>query len=296
MNSLKYYSDFLKEDKWMQKCNEILYRDHFICQNCGKVGFHNGSLLVFNNLEEFWGFIDRWNWTIGSKPISKWIGNIIGHLNVHDSYFFKESYCDIDVSVINEFNGLKQYEIDTPIERVWDFPQNLFFVSSLSINTVSFYWVCYDDNLFDNVHDCNCKRKGNISILVFDKDLSNEVYLTVERKRGFDAICISFHDILICFESPYKYGLNGLNIHHKKYIIGRKPWEYDADSLVTLCENCHHNIHEKVITPILDESGNRLGVAMICDKCGGSGYLPQYKHVEHGICFKCKGEGVILDY
>ena len=88
--------------------------------------------------------------------------------------------------------------------------------------------------------------------------------------------------------------MNGLNIHHNKYITGRKPWEYDAVSLVFLCEDCHHDIHEKVITPILDESGHRIGLAEICDKCGGSGYLPQYKHVEHGVCFKCRGEGVLL--
>lgn len=296
MNSINNYSDFLKEDKWKQKCNEILFRDYFMCKNCGKVGYHNGSILMFKELEEVLCFVDKWNWIIGNKPLSKWIGNVIDHHHVQDSFFFKESYIDINVKVIKEFNGLKQYEIDTPIERVWDYPDGLSFVSSLSINTVSFHWVCYADIILDNIHDIKSKHHAYVSIVEFDKVMSNDVYLTVERKSGFDAIYISYHDILICFESPYKYGLNGLNIHHKKYINGRKPWEYDAGSLVTLCEDCHHDIHEKVITPILDESGNRIGAAVTCDKCGGSGYLPQYKHVEHGICFKCKGEGVILDY
>lgn len=26
-----------------------------------------------------------------------------------------------------------------------------------------------------------------------------------------------------------------------------------------------------------------------CSRCNGSGYLPQYAHVERGICFKCRG-------
>ena len=30
-----------------------------------------------------------------------------------------------------------------------------------------------------------------------------------------------------------------LHVHHRRYISGRKPWEYDNDLLVTLCHDCH---------------------------------------------------------
>jgi hypothetical protein len=30
-----------------------------------------------------------------------------------------------------------------------------------------------------------------------------------------------------------------LNVHHKYYVSGKKPWEYDNVSLITLCEDCH---------------------------------------------------------
>jgi hypothetical protein len=30
-----------------------------------------------------------------------------------------------------------------------------------------------------------------------------------------------------------------LNVHHRWYVRGRKPWEYAPDALVTLCEECH---------------------------------------------------------
>ena len=33
-----------------------------------------------------------------------------------------------------------------------------------------------------------------------------------------------------------------LHIHHKKYITGLKPWEYENKYLVTLCVNCHKKI------------------------------------------------------
>lgn len=34
-----------------------------------------------------------------------------------------------------------------------------------------------------------------------------------------------------------------LNVHHQYYVKGRSPWEYGNDSLLTLCEDCHHGIN-----------------------------------------------------
>lgn len=36
-----------------------------------------------------------------------------------------------------------------------------------------------------------------------------------------------------------------LQIHHKKYISGHKPWEYENDLLICLCESCHKLISNK---------------------------------------------------
>ncbi len=35
-----------------------------------------------------------------------------------------------------------------------------------------------------------------------------------------------------------------LHIHHTIYIQNRKPWEYDNKYLITLCKNCHNEIHK----------------------------------------------------
>lgn len=32
---------------------------------------------------------------------------------------------------------------------------------------------------------------------------------------------------------------NTLNVHHKRYEKGRKPWEYPIEQLSTLCQECH---------------------------------------------------------
>ena len=35
-----------------------------------------------------------------------------------------------------------------------------------------------------------------------------------------------------------------LEVHHKVYVSGRNPWEYDDRYLVTLCTKCHAKVHE----------------------------------------------------
>jgi hypothetical protein len=37
-----------------------------------------------------------------------------------------------------------------------------------------------------------------------------------------------------------------LHVHHKLYVKGREPWEYDAEELAVLCEPCHEGYHEGI--------------------------------------------------
>lgn len=37
-----------------------------------------------------------------------------------------------------------------------------------------------------------------------------------------------------------------LNVHHKFYVKGRKPWEYDDEDLTCLCEPCHKEQTAKI--------------------------------------------------
>lgn len=34
-----------------------------------------------------------------------------------------------------------------------------------------------------------------------------------------------------------------LQVHHRRYIAGRKPWEYPDEQLVVLCDGCHELQH-----------------------------------------------------
>ncbi|SBW05306.1 conserved hypothetical protein [uncultured Dysgonomonas sp.] len=64
-----------------------------------------------------------------------------------------------------------------------------------------------------------------------------------------------------------------LQVHHLKYIAGRKPWEYATHQCKTLCKSCHASEHG-IIMPkfgweyIGDEDlGDLIGT---CDNCGSS--------------------------
>jgi len=35
-----------------------------------------------------------------------------------------------------------------------------------------------------------------------------------------------------------------LHVHHKKYVAGRNPWEYDEKELITLCIHCHKKVSD----------------------------------------------------
>lgn len=34
-----------------------------------------------------------------------------------------------------------------------------------------------------------------------------------------------------------------LHVHHKQYLKGREPWEYESDQLASLCATCHKDGH-----------------------------------------------------
>lgn len=35
-----------------------------------------------------------------------------------------------------------------------------------------------------------------------------------------------------------------LHVHHKRYVKGRQPWEYEGRDLVSVCEACHEDAHQ----------------------------------------------------
>lgn len=85
---------------------------------------------------------------------------------------------------------------------------------------------------------------------------------------------------------------DNLQVHHRYYVFKCDPWDYDDRALVTLCESCHKLVHDTLSPLVYSINGGAL-VRMNftpCRRCNGYGYLQEYKHIQNGICFRCKGE------
>ena len=46
-----------------------------------------------------------------------------------------------------------------------------------------------------------------------------------------------------CFRCTSCRSTKRLEVHHKIYVSGRRPWEYDDRYLTTLCRSCHEKEH-----------------------------------------------------
>ena len=82
-----------------------------------------------------------------------------------------------------------------------------------------------------------------------------------------------------------------LHVHHTFYILGKLPWDYDDNTLQTLCNWCHWVFHEKEKVPVYAQTANELKEMNYtpCKRCNGAGIFPEYKHVQAGLCFRCRG-------
>ena len=132
-----------------------------------------------------------------------------------------------------------------------------------------------------------------------DKGVCQVCGIRPYKKDGFLVVQFEGKDIINNLGDqnfiPDPEWLENLNVHHICYRIGKEPWEYENNELVTLCSECHKKIHSENEIPILNGEGVIINHANTCTRCEGYGYIPKYYHVQEGICFECWGEGVLLD-
>jgi len=89
-------------------------------------------------------------------------------------------------------------------------------------------------------------------------------------------------------ESEWKY-VRELHVHHPYYQETKLPWEYPETVLQSLCWKCHMNLHTEMKIEWMDALGRFKGELSPCPRCAGAGTIPEYDHVQNGICFKCHG-------
>ena len=292
------YNELLLQKEWWQKCNEILSRDQYRCRDCGRFGFHNGyNYMKVNRIEEFDTLFK--GWTFNDVTFSEFWADIPTR-NPHpfEDIKFEKEY---DNNGINVYN-LNLHESKNNLFRdMFDYPEKVIAVSNANIDCIDATVYEYGSSIKKTDSSDNF---GWAYLFEFPYSLSDAIYVNIEYSMPFiidhvpldrTIINVTFGSRLISIRFTYCwFKLKGLNIHHTHYTRGCKPWEYENDSLVTLCEDCHKKRHETSRIPLYDKEKRLISNLVPCSRCGGSGYLPQYSHVEHGICFKCYGEGVVI--
>ena len=167
-----------------------------------------------------------------------------------------------------------------------DIPSGLNLVSDKELNNVPadlYYYNTLD--LVNITHDRFKDMNGSVFYLEFEDCFLSHPHVNIEyRIRGYIddqiiedlSVNISTGNQFLSMDlcSPCMKYYKGLNVHHKYYIHGKAPWEYENDALVTLCEDCHKKRHLEKNVPVYNAQMQEIDSLRPCDRCGGSGYLP----------------------
>ena len=90
-----------------------------------------------------------------------------------------------------------------------------------------------------------------------------------------------------------------LQLHHKCYRAGKRPWVYPDSDLQCLCIDCHRKVHIELHDqgkriPVYDSDGTPAYIPswLTCQHCGGSGFFDDFPYLLGGLCFYCFGTGM----
>lgn len=313
------YNELLSQEQWQEKCIEILHRDQYRCQKCGALGYHNDAYYECDTADELDSLLK--GILIEDNEPSEFMkriknGSTLWNVNILNN----KDETDNNSSI----NGNILYDLSISIGPRF-FPP---FIVPTATKDIIQEKKCKGSYLLIDKNNVKVSAEINLQystgcLFIFEDSYFDKYIVRIEKRWPTGAsgdelgivfwgsiiisICYQERCVSLEFLDKSVIDANGnylktpitpkaLNVHHKYYINGKNPWEYDSDALITLCQDCHCHEHKSTRTPIYRDLYNKqlIAYAEICDRCGGSGYLPQYHHVEGGICFKCRGEGVLV--
>lgn len=234
------YEDQLKTPEWKVKSYNILQRDNFTCQSCGKRGIQNDMFFPISQIS------DLDNMFPAGLFAGKNLSQMIAEIEIPTNYEFYPTPVFVDdVKTVNDNLFVNLFSLYS----VWSNPEKIATSEPLNCIHVAFlYDNCpVDDEMSkDNYYKYQGKFiYPRIRIFLIRESLGTQNYASISYWEG------KSHVLNITFtvdNNYYDITLNGidnygdfktLNVHHKYYIKGHKAWEYDNDALITLCTECH---------------------------------------------------------
>ena len=281
--NIEEYAQSLRSKEWQEKRETILKRDDYTCQTCGRRGFSYRSFKIsgYSELDELMK-----ECSVDGQSISTFLKSV----EWKDKTYIPMK--DFETKYVKGKRWIVSFKDDSN-ERPFSFAADDYPIHPSYIK--------YEKQEL-NVWINDLHRDYTVDFYAFKLSgyYGKTKYININKKTG--DITIYINGNCFCFRSGYLgmfhyIGIDfaTLHVHHKLYIENREPWQYKDENLITLCSDCHAEIHKIETTPLLSETGRVIYSDLpICDRCDGRGELPQYKYYMNGICFKGHGTGVLL--
>lgn len=256
------YRDLLQSDYWRVKREEIVNRDKNKCQHC-----FNKSHLEYRLS------------TFSLKPY-KGNSTIIKIDNSNDTEIFTERIFTfyLSLKIAPKDRLIVVYKEDSNFSKIIG-----FFSTNISISENEI-----DEEIEKNISNELLKFEPYMreAMRSYLKSYASPRRLIIS-KLIEKKIKASIHSLEL---NTFNWSeVKNLHVHHKYYQMGKLPWDYPNEALVTLCWSCHEDIHKKEKTKWLDENGQIVGLLTPCPRCFGAGDFPEFNHIQNGICFRCNG-------
>ena len=252
------YKSYLDSPEWVNKKKEILKRDFDTCTRC-----YNSIKL--ESLSELRNYLSEDNFEIvhsKCKPYPIVTNNEIPEYKIGENRVYKD-YFEFHAAItphgyISSI-GLYLYEYNYHRHgSIWEkeiMQKGIFFSTQNSLpNQRKWQWGAYS---YPRIIDYYKKERsmywqydelGNTNNkLILSHCVSEEGNYYIGDYRGIGILSYNQYSIIFPL---YRLSVP-LDVHHKIYRKTNgeyiKPWEYNNDELITLCRNCHTDVHKEPI-------------------------------------------------
>ena len=258
------YIEQLETEQWKKIRNEVLLRDSNKCQHCYNLN------LVKDASESYISSLTRIEYINDLNKNAFVLSNSLNSEELYHIYVSQQEINFLNTNVI-------LYSKKTSNQK-----EVILGIRHLTPVEISVF------NKYKKIHQITMENFTKNSFDIFS--IKND-YLNALQKNKLNKISeLNSKKINEKFSDfSWKY-IRGLHIHHKYYIKNFKAWEYDLDALITLCFDCHENLHKNEIINVYNSSLQLTGNYNYCKRCHGAGRFPEFSHIQSGICFRCNGE------
>lgn len=253
-------------------------------------------------------------WYINNLDKGKTINWLVRDNNLNNNLNLVSPFYQIDIEQLNSNTILYNNTNPMPdtIENLMDAQLTMFYYDEeddYADRLKSIEWQQKRFEIFNNFNfkcaNNECGRFATFS-MVMGRGINQTKHYSIG--NSIRETLMFFKSLRIPFTTINNFEYNNttvnrviLDLHHRYYIQGRKPWEYDDDCFLPLCRECHNNVHLNQAIPLYQENSSNSEIInenlqlIQCDRCHGEGYISRYQHIQNGICFKCWGDGFFSD-